>query len=130
MLYFQMRILSLRVSFFELTCYCQTHFYMFNNLWRIVIHYINHAFTHLETVKLLNSVIAFFWWFSASRHGIKTLSQLIFFLNLAEVELLLNPEEKAILQQNEAPNLGKISSVKFLSYWSMSFVFRLWTLQC
>lgn len=37
-----------------------------------------------------------------------------FFLDsLAEVELLLEPEEKAILQENEFPNVKKISSVKF-----------------
>lgn len=35
-----------------------------------------------------------------------------FLLILAEVELLLEPEEKAILEQNEYPVLSKISTVK------------------
>lgn len=37
----------------------------------------------------------------------------MFHIVSAEVELLLTPEEKAILDQNEAPNLSKISTVKF-----------------
>lgn len=49
--------------------------------------------------------------------GIKsrnTLSNMV--LLIAEVEQLLRPEELAILEQNEAPNLEKLSTVSRMIY--------------
>lgn len=44
----------------------------------------------------------------------KDLDYLHYHYLLAEIELLLSAEENAILQQNQVPNLTKISSVSFL----------------
>lgn len=79
----------------------------FPKIWYFNVSDANSMFPFMYTI-FLNIWSLFLW-------------KRFFSLDFAEVDLLLNPEEKAILEQNKLPNLSIISSVEFPKHWSLVF---------